>query len=151
MSGTPPEASASAKAQAEAQVIEVGLWVGTKCGTKPNAHKIGQCTLCKRCRKCPSEGCASDRVGGHGRGEVDKRRRSAAEDKDASPVTIRTLPGRTAAVAVSVGAYTDISEVHIGIKMHEEQGAVSMQDKVSGLLLFVPVVRVSYVHSCKRC
>jgi hypothetical protein len=151
MSGTQPEASAAAKAQAEAQAIEVGQWVGTKCGTN-RGHKIGQCTLCKRCRKCPSEGCASDRADGygHGRGQGDMRRRSA-EDKDASPATIRTLPGRTAAVAVSVGAYTDISEVHIGIKMHEEQGAVSMQDKVSGLLLFVPVVRVSYVHSCKRC
>jgi hypothetical protein len=151
MSGTQPEASAAAKAQAEAQAIEVGQWVGTKCGTN-RAHKIGQCTLCKRCRKCPSEGCASDRADGygHGRGKGDMRRRSA-EDKVASPATIRTLPDRTTAVAVSVGAYADLSEMHIGIKMQEEQGEVSMRDKVSGFLLFLPVVRLSSVHSWTRC
>ncbi len=132
--------------------MEVGLWVGTMCGTNPTAHRIGQCTLCKRCRKCPSEGCASDRADGygHGRGQGDMRRRSA-EDKAASPATIRTLPERNAAVALSVGAYADLSEVKIGIKLQEEQGEVSMQDKVSGFLLFLPVVRLSYVHSCMRC
>ena len=138
MSGTQPEASAAAKAQAEAQAIKIGLWVGTKCGTNPIAHKSGQCNLCKRCRRCPSEGCASDRADGygHGRGEGDARRRSAAKDKDASPATIRTLPDRTATLAISVGAYADLSTMHIGIKMQEEQGELSMQDKVSGFLLF---------------
>ncbi len=79
------------------------------------------------------------------------RRRSAEEDKAASPATIRTLPERTAVVTLSVGAYADLSEVKIGIKLQEEQGEVSMQDKVSGFLLFLPVVRLSYVHSCMRC
>ena len=149
MSGTQPEASAAAKAHAEAQAIEVGQWVDTKCGTN-RAHKMGQCTLCKRCRRCPSHGCSSDRPEGHGRGEDDKRRRSGAEEKDASPATLRTLPDRTAA-AISVGAYADLSAMHIGIKMQEEQGEVSMRDKVSGFLLFLPVVRLSSVHSWKRC
>jgi hypothetical protein len=150
MSGTQPEASAAAKAQAEAQAIEVGLWVGTKCGTNPSAHKSGQCTLCKRCRRCPSHGCPSDKLEGHGRGEGDRRRRSAAEDKDASPATIRTLPDRTAALAISVGAYADLSAMHIGIKMQEEQGGVSMQDKVSDFLLLLPVVRLSYCRVGQR-